>query len=311
MMNRFARRAGVWFKASRPEFFTASIVPVVVGGAVAYNESGHLLWGYLLLTLLALVLLHATANLANDYYDHLSGNDEINVEFVRPFTGGSRAIQQGLVSAKHVLAASLICLLVGALLGLYLTWMRGWPILVLGVVGGLSGFFYTARPLQLGYRGIGELFIGLNFGVLPVLGTYYVQVRHFSTPALVASLPVAFLIMAVLWINQFQDYAADKAVNKLHWVVRLGRRRASYVYAGMVAATYLAILLGLVTGLLPALAAVALLTVPLAIFAVKTALLYYDDLSRLTPANAATIPLHLLTGLLLTLGVIADRFFTM
>ena len=143
-----------------------------------------------------------------------------------------------------------------------------------------------------------------------MLGTYYVQVQHFSTPALVASLPVAFLIMAVLWINQFQDYAADKAVNKLHWVVRLGRRRASYVYAGMVAATYLAILLGLLTGLLPALAAVALLTVPLAIFAVKTALLHYDDLSRLTPANAATIPLHLLTGLLLTLGVIADRFFT-
>lgn len=311
LMTKFAHCVILWFKASRPEFFTGAIVPVAVGGAVAYHESGHLLWGYLLLTLLALVLLQAAANLANDYYDHLSGNDEINVEYVRPFTGGSRAIQQGVVAAKHVLAASLICLLAGALLGLYLTWMRGWPILVIGVIGGLSGFFYTARPLQLGYRGIGELFIGLDFGVLPVLGTYYVQVRDFSGQALVASLPVAFLIMAVLWINQFQDYVADKAVNKLHWVVRLGRRRASYVYAGLVAATYLALLLGLVTGLLPPLAAVALLTIPLGIFAAKTALLHYNDLSRLTPANAATIPLHLLTGFLLALGVIADRFLAL
>ncbi len=297
---------GFWFKASRPEFFTASIVPVMVGAAAAYYSNGQMLWGYLLVTLVALVLLHAAANLANDYYDHLSGNDEANVQYVRPFTGGSRLIQQGQVVPRHILLASLLCLFTGALLGLYLTWMRGWPILALGVIGGLSGFFYTARPLQLGYRGIGELFIGLDFGILPVLGTYYVQVQQFSGSALAASLPVTFLIMAVLWINQFQDFAADKAVDKRHWVVRLGRRRARYVYTGMVTCAYVSLLVSVGGGWLPPLAVLPLVAVPVAAFAVNTAWRHYDDLRQLTPANAATIVLHLLMGLLLTAGLVVD-----
>lgn len=306
-MPRFLQSVIFWFKASRPEFLTGSVMPCLVGGSLAYHATGQLLWGHFLLTLLALMLLHSAANLANDYYDHVSGNDWVNEEFVRPFTGGSRLIQQGKVEAIHILWASLICLSTGALIGAYLVWTRGWPILALGVIGGLSGFFYTAKPLQLGYRGLGEIFIGLDFGVLPVLGTYYVQVQHFSGAALAASLPVAFLIMAVLWINQFQDFAADKAVNKLHWVVRLGRRRASYVYVGMLAAANLSLILGVLTGALPIWAAVVLITLPLSILAGKTALQFYDDLPRLLPANTATIPLHLLTGLLLSIGVVVDR----
>ena len=302
------RAATFWFKAIRPEFLTASVVPVIVGGAAAYQSAGELRWGYLLLTLLALVLLHAAANLANDYYDHLSGNDAVNVEYARPFTGGSRLIQQGRVAPGHILLASLICLFLGAVCGSYLVWMRGWPILVLGVVGGLSGFFYTARPLQLGYRGLGEIFIGLDFGVLPVLGAYYVQVQHFSTTALLASLPVAFLIMAVLWINQFQDFVADETVGKRHWVVRLGRRRASYVYAGMVTSAYVSLLVSVFGGWLPPTAMVPALALPLAVFAVKTALCHYDDLALLLPANASTVLLHLLAGLLLALGLALDSF---
>ncbi len=306
-MPKFLQTAFFWFKATRPEFLTGSVMPVLVGGALAYNATGHLLWGYFLLTLVALMLLHSAANLANDYYDHVSGNDWVNKEFVRPFSGGSRLIQQGLAEAKHILLASLICLFTGALIGAYLVWMRGWPILILGVVGGLSGFFYTAKPLQLGYRGLGEIFIGLDFGVLPVLGTYYVQTQQFSAAAAIASLPVTFLIMAVLWINQFQDYNADKAVNKLHWVVRLGRRRASYVYVGMLAAANLSLILGVVSGVLPPLAAAVLLTLPLTVLAARTALRFYDDLPRLLPANTTTIPLHLLTGILLTAGMAVDR----
>jgi len=300
-------RARFWLKAARPQFFTGAIVPVLVGGALAYHDTGVMLWGYLLLTALGVIFLHATANLANDYYDHLSGNDAANTEFARPFTGGSRVIQDGKAEPRSVLLAALIYLALGSLIGLYLFWMRGWPVLLLGVIGGLSGIFYTARPLQLGYRGFGELFIGLDFGILPVLGSYFVQTQKFSLPALVASLPVAFTIMAILWINQFQDYAADKSVNKLHWVVRLGRRRASYVYAGMIAATFLSIALAVVGGLLPPFALLAVIAIPVGIIGVKTALARYDDIPRLTPANAATVLVHLLTGLLLAAGLTADK----
>ena len=256
---------------------------------------------------MALVLLHAAANLANDYYDHLSRNDEINVEFISPFTGGSRFIQQRLTSPLSILVAALICLGAGSGIGLILVWLRGWPILVLGVVGGLSGFFYTADPLRLGYRGLGELFIFLDFGILPVLGTYYVQTQQFTVAAAAASLPVALLIAAVLWINQFPDYHADRAVDKNHWVVRLGRRRAAYVYAAELLVALLMVPVFVRLGWLPPLTLLALLPLPLAISAIRTAFRHYDQPANLLPANAGTVILHLAVGLLLSLGLAVSR----
>ncbi len=295
---------GFWLRASRFQFFTASVVPVIVGGAIAYWKTGTVLWGYWLATLVALVLLHAAANLANDYYDHLSRNDEINVEFISPFTGGSRFIQQQLTSPVSILIAALACLAAGSGIGLILVWLRGWPILALGVVGGLSGFFYTANPLRLGYRGLGEIFIFLDFGILPVLGTYYVQTQQFSVAAGAASIPVALLIAAVLWINQFPDYNADRAVDKKHWVVRLGRRRACYVYAAELLLALLLVPVFVALDWLPLLTLLALLPLPLAISAMRTAFRHYDQPDKLLPANVGTIALHLTVGLLLALGFV-------
>lgn len=305
-MPHVIRRLLFWVHASRYEFFTGVVAPAAVGGAVAWWEAGVFSWGLWLLTLLGLLLLHASANLANDYFDHLSGNDEINREFIRPFTGGSRVIQQGLASPQQVLAAALLCLALGAALGLFLAWLRGWPILVLGLIGGLSGFFYTAPPLKLGYRGWGELFIALDFGVLPVLGTYFVQTQRFSGAAFWASLPVALLISAILWINQFPDHHADRAVGKRHWVVRLGRRRAATVYAGMLALAYVTVLVPVALGILPPLALLVLLTLPLSVRAINVALRQYDRPRELTPANAATVAVHLVLSLLLAAGIVAD-----
>ena len=295
-----------WLHASRYEFFTGVAAPAVVGGAVAWWQVGSFHWGLWLLTVLGLILIHASANLANDYFDHLSGNDAINREFVRPFSGGSRVIQRGLARPWEVLAAALVCLTLGAAVGLLLVILRGWPILILGLVGGLSGFFYTAPPLKLGYRGWGELFIALDFGVLPVLGTYFVQTRHFSVEAFWASLPVALLILAILWINQFPDYHADRAVGKRHWVVRLGRRQAAVVYATMMTLAYGTVLLGVAVEVLPPLALLVVLSLPLTARGINVALREYDHPQALVPANAATIAVHLLLSLLLATGLVVD-----
>ncbi len=300
------RRILFWLHASRYEFFTGVVAPAIVGGGVAWWQVGSFHRGLWLLTLLGLILIHASANLANDYFDHLSGNDAVNREFIRPFSGGSRVIQRGLATPREVLAAALVCLLLGAVVGLLLVILRGWPILALGLVGGLSGFFYTAPPLKLGYRGLGEIFLALDFGVLPVLGTYYVQTQHFSLAAFWVSLPVALLILAVLWINQFPDYHADLAVGKRHWVVRLGRRRAAVVYAGMMALTYLTVLVGVAVEVLPPLTLLAMLTLPLTARGINVALREYDQPPALVPANAATIGVHLVLSLLLAVGLVAD-----
>ena len=292
-----------WLKAARAPFFTGSLAPIAVGTATAFHETGAISWPMAGLALLALICLHAGANLANDYYDHISANDELNVSYATPFTGGSRLIQRGVVRPAEILTASLVSLALGAAIGLYLVWMAGWPILVLGLIGGVTGFCYTAPPLKLGYRGVGEIFIFLDFGLLPVLGAHYVQAQAFSSAAVVAGACVGLLMTNVLWINQFQDAEADAAVGKLHWVVRLGRRRSARVHAALFAFAYGTIVIGAAVKALPAWAMLGLLSAPLAVRAACVSSRCYDRLDRLTPANAATIAVHLLTSLLLALGI--------
>ena len=292
-----------WVRAARAPFFTGSLAPILVGtGAAYFVTRGHVHWGLAGLALVALTLLHACANLANDYFDHLSGNDEANKTFATPFTGGSRVIQNGEARPWQVLTAAFICMGVAALIGFYLVYRAGWPILWLGVIGGVTGFFYTAPPLKLAYRGIGEPFIFLDFGLLPVLGAYYLQTGRFDLEAFWAGVPVGLLITAILWINQFQDREADAAVGKRHWVVRLGRRRSAVVHVALLAATYASIIIPVALRLFPLTALAGLLAIPIAVKACQVALQSYDDLPHLTPANAATIGAHLLTSVLLGLG---------
>lgn len=301
------RGIGFWLKAARAPFFTAALAPIMVGTALAYYHRGAIDWGLALLATVSLVLLHASANMSNDFFDHLTGTDEANVTYAAPFTGGSRTIQSGEIKPWEMIVASLVCLGVAALIGFYLVWRAGWPILWLGVIGGVTGFFYTAPPFRFVYRGAGELFIFLDFGLLPVLGAYYLQARTFAPAAFLAGVPVGLLIMGVLWINQFQDRDADASVSKRHWVVRLGRRAAAQVHVAVLAVTYLAVVAGVLVGLFPAWALLALLAVPLALKAATTALMYYDDLPQLTPSNAATIGAHFVTSLLLSLGFVLGR----
>lgn len=296
-----------WLRAARAPFFTGSLAPIVVGTAAAYCVTGQMHWGLAVLAVIALTLLHASANLSNDYFDHLTGNDEVNVSFASPFTGGSRMIQLGLASPRKMLVGSLVAMSLAALIGLYLIYVRGWVILWLGLIGGVTGFLYTAPPFKFSYRGIGEPFIFLDFGLLPVLGAYYLQATNFSAAAIWGGIPVGLLITGILWINQFQDSAADAAVGKRNGVVRLGRAVSAKLHVTMFILTYVSIIVPVILGVYPMWALIALLSLPLAAKASQTALQHYDDLPNLTPSNAATIGCHLVTSLLLGLGLILPR----
>ena len=293
----------------RAPFFTATIVPVALGAAIGWARTGAFFWGWFVLTMAGGILLHAGANVSNDYFDHKSGCDEANEEFARPFTGGSRLIQEGLLSPREVLGEALVAYALAAAIGLYFIIVRGPAILLLGVIGAFSGFFYTAPPFKLVHRGVGEIFIGLNFGVLLTLGSYFVQTGTFAVEPAVASLPVAFLITAVLYINEFQDYNADKSVGKNHWVIRLGKKRATRGFAIIMLLVYLSIVAGVVIKMLTPWALAALFTAPLALKAVRVAIKNYGDSQALIPANAATIGAHLTTGLALTLAYVIQGFF--
>lgn len=291
----------------RAPFFTATIVPIVLGSVIAFNTTQQFHWVHFILALIGGILLHAGANVINDYFDHISSNDAINEEYVRPFTGGSRLIQQGKLTPKEVLIEAMLCLFLGSVIGLYLTYRIGWVILAIGVFGVFSAIFYVFPRINLVGRGVGEALIGINFGILMTFGAFYVQTGMFSWVPIIASLPVALLITAVLYINEFQDAKADQAVGKNHLVVRLGKKQAVSGYILIMLLTYVIVVVAVVIDILPPISLIALLTVPLALKSIRIAQQNYDNSLKLVPANAGTIMNHLFTGLLLILSFFLDR----
>lgn len=294
----------LWVVKTRAPFFTATIIPIILGTLIAWARAGAFYPGYFVLTLIGGVCLHAGINMTNDYFDHTWGSDEINKECASPFTGGSRVIQMGIVSARTMLWQGMAFLLAGCLIGFFLVYTRGPWVLWLGLFGALTGFFYTAPPFRLVASGAGELFIALDFGVLMVLGAYYTQAVELSWEAAVAALPVAFLIAAVLYINEFQDMKADRAVGKNQIVVRLGRQKAVLGYALLMLLTYGSLVLGVLLAGVTPFALLGLLTLPQVWQAYQVARAQYDDPVALVPANAATVKIHMLTGLLISLGYV-------
>lgn len=292
----------------RAPFFTAVIVPTLLGTAIAWRD-GAFQVGYLLLTLLGIVCINAALNLSNDYFDHLSGNDAQNRELT-PFSGGSRVIQDGTFPAHRVLITLIVFYLAGIAIGLYLAWSRGWTLLWIGAIGVFIAFFHNAPPFKLYYLapGVGELAAGVGCGPLIVLGAYYVQAQRLSTEAFWASLPVGLLTAAVLYINEFPDYVADRAVGKRTLVGALGRARAVWGYAALLAAVYVVIAVGVATQALPLPTLLAFLSIPVAYRGVRDAMRYHSDTPRLIPTNAATILLSMTTGLLLCMAYVVAGF---
>ena len=295
-------------KVTRAPFFLSLVCSVLVGAALAWHE-GSFHWGYLLLTLIGIVCINAGLNMSNDYFDHLSGNDEINQELT-PFSGGSRTIQEGILSAKQVLMWSLLFFLVGIVIGLYLALTRGWLVLWLGLVGVFIAFFTSAPPFRLNYlgHGLGELSTFIGSGPLIVVGSYYVQVQRVTWEALWASIPVGLLGAALIWINGFPDYEADKAVGKNTLVVLLGRQRAVWGYVALLVATYVVVVVGASLGFFPYTLLLVLLTVPLAYKSVRGVVQFHSNTPKLIPTSAATIQLYLANALLLCVSYGIARF---
>jgi 1,4-dihydroxy-2-naphthoate octaprenyltransferase len=301
-------RVKTLIRVTRAPFLTAIIVPVLLGTCIAWR-GGSFHGGLFLLTFVGAVCAQLGSNISNDYFDHLAGNDEINQELT-PFSGGSRVIQDGTLQARQVLTVSIVCYLITAGIGVYLAWVRGWTVLWLGLTGAFLAFFHNAPPFKLYYLapGLGELAVGIGFGPVAVLGSYYVQTQQLNYEALWASIPVGLLISAVLYINEFPDYQADKTVGKKTLIVLLGRARAVWGYVALLVAAFGMIVAGVALGILPVTALFAVVLLPLCYRGIKGAMRFHSDTQKLIPTNAMTIQIHLLAGLLLCLGYVIARY---
>ena len=237
-----------WFFLSRPFFPAVVILPFILGAVLAWHLTGRLNWAVLGCGLLGTLLIILSAHYSGEYFDYETDN---LVQFQRtPFSGGSGVLQTGVIPKRQAFVASVVCLLLAAGVGLLLQfYYKTGPLTIpLGALGMFAGFFYSAKPIQWSYRGLGELWIGFSFSWLPVAASYYIQTGQISPPVHWLALPIAFTIFNVILINEFPDYFADKQVGKKTLVVRFGKEKMSKLYCLASLATWAWYFLSLAAG---------------------------------------------------------------
>lgn len=291
----------VWWRAIRPFSATASVTPVIVGGATAFAR-GRFDPLLLAVTLVATWAIHMGTNLSNDYYDHVRGVD-------RPgMIGPSGVIQEGLLSARQVLWGAIAFFALGGVLGLYLAWVVGWPVLALGVLAILAGYAYTGGPIPYGYLGLGDVIVFLAMGLMIVAGTDYVLTRQVHPMAIWAAVPIGFLVTAILVANNVRDLDTDRAAGKRTLATFIGRENSIAEYLLLVFGSFPVVALAVVLGALPATTLLSGLTLPLAISAGRRLSESRDPLTITLTALRPTARLHQWFGLLLALGLVLGRW---
>lgn len=247
-----------WFLASRPFSFTASVVPVAVGTLLA-GYDGHFTWWLALLALLGSVLIHAGTNFVNDYYDHVKGADTADS------LGPAGFIQRGVLRPRDILIAGVVSFAAGSAIGLVLVAATSLELLWLGVASVLAGFLYTGAPIHLAYLALGELTVFVFMGPVMVMGAYFVQAETWPWEVFVASLPIAFLVTAILHANNIRDIDSDREVGKRTLATLIGRERANWEMYALLAAAFVSLVVAVLLEALPWPALLALVTIPAAI----------------------------------------------
>jgi 1,4-dihydroxy-2-naphthoate polyprenyltransferase len=289
-------------RTTRLPFLSATIVPVVLGIAIAARHGAFDLLTAVL-TIVGASFVQLGLNVANDVFDTAQGADDANLTPTK-FSGGSRVIQYGLVSFRQMAGLATVLYVAAGLIGLVLLALRGSPaLLAIGVVGFIVSIGYTAPPLKFVYRGLGEIAVAVGFGPLMLLGAYVVQTRGaLSWEPFVASLPIALLVALILYVNEIPDRRGDARAGKRTLPVRLSQPTVIAIYQVAAVAAYAIVVGGVVVGQLPVPALLALLSAPLALQVSRGLAPNYDNPYGLMAVMGINVKLHLYAGLLLFAG---------
>jgi 1,4-dihydroxy-2-naphthoate octaprenyltransferase len=291
-----------WLMLPRFHFIPLTVILVSLGTAIAAYE-GYFHFGHFLLAMFGSVLVHMTVNVINDYHDYVDG---IDLNTLRtPFSGGSGVLPLNLLRPKQAFWFATICLLIAMGIGAYFVLTKGWILFPLLLVAGFSAYFYN---VYLSKWLMGEIFAGLCFGPLLILGSYYVQTGRYSWETLVASLAPGILTSNLLFLNEFPDWEADRKGGRRHFVISLGKKDARVLFVAFLVASYLCIIIGVLTGMMPVVTLIGLGTVGFGWKAAKGALTYYDDSEKLVPILGANVITILGTQALLAVGYVIAMF---
>jgi 1,4-dihydroxy-2-naphthoate octaprenyltransferase len=292
-----------WLAAARALFSVTIVLPCIVGGAMAYHD-GVLNLPLLILAVVGAFFGNIGANFTNDYYDYKSGVDALDKG--RQFKKGSEVLLKDGLSINVVSRSIAASLAITTVIGAYFIVFVDWRIIFFGIAGIFIAYFYTAPPLKLGYRGLGELASGLGNGPIPVIGTYFLLTREIGAGAIVASVPVGILVASILYIGNVPDAEADRQVGKKTLSVRLGRKAVKVLGPTFYAVAYLIVVIGALVGWLPIWSIVCLLTIPLVVRLLRLTSKNYEDIPRYAPAIMMAVKVFAYTTLLLTAAFVID-----
>lgn len=288
--------ARAWILAARPATLPAAVVPVLVGTAAAFSGGAHFRGLVFLMTLVCSVLIQIGTNFANDYSDFVRGADH------EGRLGPVRVTQSGLIDEWTLKRGIGIAFGLAALIGVYLAWVGGWPIIVIGVFSILSGLAYTGGPFPLGYHGLGDVFVFIFFGVIAVTGSAYLQSGHWTLLALLLSIPIGLLVTNLLVINNLRDLPTDLAAGKRTLATRIGDRATRLQYGLFTVGAYIVPLYVGITDPSRRLVLLPLMTLPVALRRVMTVARGTSG-KELNPILQRTGRLLLAFGTLLAIGV--------
>lgn len=284
-----------WILAIRPRTLPAAVAPVLVGTAAAIADQQFILINALAAGLVAL-FLQIGVNLANDYFDCKYGFDTADR------VGPLRVTQCGLLPPASVKRAIVITLCAAGATGLFLAYMAGWPVLVIGIVCILAALAYSGGPFPLASHGLGDLFVFIFFGLVAVCGTYFVQARDLSVQVIQFAIPIGFLITAILVVNNLRDIPTDLKTGKNTLAVKIGEQGTRMEYLVLVCGAYILPVVWVLSGKFPIWVLLPYLSLPMAailIIKVRDA-----AGAALNPVLGGTATLSLAYSLLLSVGIV-------
>jgi 1,4-dihydroxy-2-naphthoate polyprenyltransferase len=294
----------VWLRAAQAQSFVVSVIPVLVGAAVAVFQGAPLAPLLLLLTLAGVLAIHAATNMSNDWVDYKTGVDNQPPEIISPFTAGSRVLPDKLLTPDQHRRVWLILYAIGAAIGLYLalTVADGWVILALGASMGLLSLFYTYPPLKLQYHGFGEALVGIIFGPVLVFGSYFVQAHRLDLQPLLVSVPFGIFVAAFLLVNEMPEWQSDPKGGKVTVPARVGLEKSMKIYVAMMVAGYAWIAIIVASGAVPYFVAFGFASLPLGAKGISVLRKDFASFPKHIPANASTLLTVLVTGVGLLVG---------
>lgn len=284
-----------WVLASRPKTLLAAFVPVIIGSSIAAHHNSFKPLAAIV-ALICSILIQIGTNFVNDLYDFLKGKD------THQRLGPTRALASGLISVNEMKTGVIITFALTFLLGLYLVYLGGWLILLIGIFSIIAGIAYTAGPYPLAYNGLGDIFVFVFFGLIGTVGTYYVQTGSVQMIAVWASIPVGALITNILVINNYRDIEEDKSNGKNTLAVKMGPTFARLQYVVFMILSYLILFVVYFTYKQSYLVFLPFLSLPIALKLIK--MIYSIKGKSLNNTLALTAKLSFIYGILFAAGIL-------